>query len=290
MSLNLIMDSGSYAGNGGTQTITIGWQPAVVYITSDRSSGPPSGRSISLKNDQMPGDDFLSNNADAEFILTNGVTLTSTGFSVGSEQNVNQSGATFYWWAIRKGPWLDTGTYVGVGSGAPTVTLGRQPTNIIVAQHTAASRYGVRFFTQTFSNTMMYESQIINNLAITPISTGFQRTGSSFDAAGETYSYVALYDFVGSMRHFQSATYTGTNLLQPIALGRQPRALHIYGASDTAGMKTVQMPGNNFGHLDTAYSWETGVGNGLIISSTGFDAELGWSVNGKTYHYFAGMR
>lgn len=88
--------SGTYTGNGTSQSITIGWQPKFIIINNQSS-----GEASCYKTDGMAGDDFIQYASNAEIHTTFGVTITSTGFSVGSRADINGSGDPLSWIAIR---------------------------------------------------------------------------------------------------------------------------------------------------------------------------------------------
>jgi len=86
-----VVATGSYTGNGASQSITVGWQPKHIIIISDKGK-------VSIKNDFMPDDDFSHNGT---WETTGGITITSTGFDVGDINGINKKNDTFYWTAYR---------------------------------------------------------------------------------------------------------------------------------------------------------------------------------------------
>ena len=134
MTLNRIIETGSYTGNSSTQSISIGWQPAVVWIGSQQTTAPDSQQAFSIKTDTIAGDDFQSYDTDAQFITVNGITLTSDGFDVGSSPQINNSTQIYKWIAFRVGPQVDTGTYTGDGIGGRKITSGRQAALLMILQ------------------------------------------------------------------------------------------------------------------------------------------------------------
>lgn len=290
MSLNLIIESGTYVGNGGTQTITIGtgWQPAVVFIASTRTGGPQSQRGIAFKTINMPGDLFLyANPQDVDY--DPGLTILSNGFQVVNNE-VNHSGTTFYWTALRAGPAIDTGTYAGVGVGSTTVVTGRQPSAVFLGHSTGVMMFGQKPGTLAGTDAFGYDGNTANHPQVTINANGFTAEGD-WDVDGETYWWCAVYDLVGSTRHFQQATYTGTGSLQAIALGSQPRMLTIYDPTTKWALKPGQAPAQEFGQLASGYTWETILG--ISFSATGFTVQQPWSENtvpASVYDFLAGMR
>lgn len=290
MSLNLIIETGSYVGNGGTQTITIGtgWQPACVLIASTRSSGTPSQRGIAFKTVDMPSNLFLyANPQDVDY--DPGLTILSNGFQV-TNNEVNHSGTTFYWTAFRAGPAIDTGTYSGQGVGSTTVALGRQPSAIFLGRSTGSPMlFGQKPSTLAGTDAFGYSGSTGNTPQVTITSTGFTTEGD-WDVDGETYWWCAVYDLVGSTRHFQSGTYNGTGTLQQVTLGAQPRMLTIYDPPTKWALKP-NSPADEYAKLEGGFDWITILG--IALNSTGFTVQQPWSENTvptSVYDFLAGMR
>ena len=90
--------SGSYVGNGVSQTIVLGYRPKRVKIYSDdnnfimrlfdgQSNTHGIGRMTSAGAQMHRG-----------LKLTDGgISITDTGFSIGNNVAVNENGKTFYW-------------------------------------------------------------------------------------------------------------------------------------------------------------------------------------------------
>lgn len=286
MSLDLIVANGSYTGNAGTQSISIGWQPAVV-ITFDTKGGTPGNRACSLKLPDMAGDDVLLCSTTAVFLTANGLTIVSDGFDLGSDQRINGSGDTYHWIAFRAGPWLDTGTYTGDDPTAVTVTTGRQPDAVLVAQVSGTIAELWKMAVQSGATVAEFITTVLSVNGITIQSTGFQASDNANDV-GETFDWAALYPVPGSTRHFETGSYTGDGINpQAIALGRQPKAVFIFDVGDVdMAFKTDTMGGSDNGMLTTAYAFDTS-GNGITITSTGFSVGSLFNGSGVTYQWLA---
>jgi hypothetical protein len=284
MSLDLIAATGTYSGNDGTTTITLGWQPALVMTFIDKGGGPTL-RGIGIKCPDMAGDDTLILSTDAVWLTANGITLTSTGFTVGSDSRLNSSGDDVYWIALQQGPWFDVGTYTGDAPNDVTVTLGRQPDYITMGQVTGTIAAFFKTGMQAGSLVSQYVGAMSDVNALTIQSTGFLVTGDA-NGVGETFVWAALYDLPGSTRHGEFGTYTG-NATQPrtIELGRQPRCVFIHDeTSGTAlGFKVDQMAAGDFGDLGASYSMTS---NGITLVSTGFQPGSFFNSNGSVYNWF----
>lgn len=287
MSLDVVIQTGSYTGNDATQSVAIGWQPALVLTFIDKGGGP-ANRAIGIKTPEMAGDDAMMCSSAAVFLTTNGLTLTSTGFDVGSDTRINSSGDTVYWMAIREGSWLDTGSYTGDDPTDVDVALGRQPGFLFVSQVTATIAQLFKMTGQASDVCAEFVTAVADVNALALQSTGFQATNEANDV-GETFDYVALYTLPGSTRHLQSGSYTGDGSAPlAIALGRQPKAVFIHDESGTGeiGFKTETMSSADFAALSTAYAMNT-TGNGITITSTGFTVGSIFDVGSEVYNWVA---
>jgi hypothetical protein len=292
MSLDLIIDSGSYSGTEASLPITIGWQPCLVIIASSRSSGPAAGRAIAFKSSDMSGSFGWLCDVDAEY-TTDIITLTTTGFTVGSDVRVNNDGTTFYWVAVRAHPAIDCGQYVGDIEPTQEITLNRQPSALF--QFTLADPLNPTVFNVWMKAGAMlgsfasrFRSQILwLEFIATFISTGFT-AGSATNGSTATYAYVALYNLVGSTQHFDTGGYVGSAGSNVITLGYQPRFVFVWaGDNEKAGFKIDTMPSDEGGTLGTQYDWTAGL---LTITSTGFTVPIASDVNEADidYHWLAG--
>jgi len=93
--------TGTYTGNGSSQTITVGFQPKYIEIVDVTGTVYRS-----IKIDTMPASDFMRTNTVifltdvVVYVTTGGITITSTGFTVGNQASINNSGDTYRWVAI----------------------------------------------------------------------------------------------------------------------------------------------------------------------------------------------
>ncbi len=285
------LETGSYLGDKIARSILLPWQPAWIRTTNDKSTGPASQRNSWLKISEMAGSLYSGINTTID--LFNHVTITSTGFDITDAAEVNQEDTNYYWTAQKPGPWVDVGSYVGDG-GTATITLGRQPIAIILAQTTVPASQSERVWwkTDTMSTDVAYQMRIavelVNEITIT--STGFQVTGNANDT-DEGYSYIALYGQVGSTVHNRTGSYTGAGGTRSISLGDQPKMVTIItdATSDVASFKNDVMPTGNHGDLNSAHSWDSSA-TGIVIVADGFDVSAEFDGSGDTFHWLAEMR
>jgi hypothetical protein len=140
-----LIQCGSYTGNGSATgpTVTLGWEPQWVMIK--RATGGTNGWELydSMRGFTM-GDDagLRANTSGAEF-STQRANPTATGFVIAStDTDVNASGETYIYMAIRRGPMktptLGTSVYnavvrTGTGGNADITSVGF-PTDLVMSR------------------------------------------------------------------------------------------------------------------------------------------------------------
>lgn len=88
--------AGSYTGSGAAQTITVGFRPKFVLCYNGTD-----GDSVAGFIDGMADGTGYAIGAAAAAVASQGVTLTSRGFTLGTDTNFNESGKTFYYVAFN---------------------------------------------------------------------------------------------------------------------------------------------------------------------------------------------
>ena len=108
--------TGSYFGDGvAGSAITVGFQPDVVIVRSERGSPAYAGHEAVARTSTMGAGDvsrsLVSSTASETGLITS---LTATGFTVGADIRVNQAGVVYYWTALKAAAGeLEVGTYTG---------------------------------------------------------------------------------------------------------------------------------------------------------------------------------
>lgn len=117
--------TGSYTGNGADDRAIGGlaFQPDIVIVHSDNNAEQASIRTVGMPDDRS------KNATGAGALASNEVqSLTADGFVVGSDEDVNESGVTYYWTAMKTGANVRTGSYTGDGVDNRSITgVGFQP-------------------------------------------------------------------------------------------------------------------------------------------------------------------
>lgn len=99
------------------------FQPDIVIVHSDNNNEQASIRTADMAADRSKN--LTTNGA----LTANEIqSFTSDGFVVGSDDDVNESGVTYYWTAMKEGTNVQTGTYTGNGVDNRNITgVGFQP-------------------------------------------------------------------------------------------------------------------------------------------------------------------
>lgn len=288
----------SYAGNDSTQTITFGWQPAAVFVSSGSSAGNKNNRAEVWKFDTMSSSNSAFFNDDVEYV-TNGVTLTATGFSVdASTSKFNQSGTTDHFIAIRQGPWVQTGTYTGDGAGGgQTITLGRQPQLLYI---TVTVNSGVtktmHWKSDTMASTTSVQKQFnvdLDNSSVTLTSTGFTVATDNSNESGTTYTYCACF-FHSPTIWCRSVQYSGDGTTgRAVALGVQPKWGHfgrnLGGTNGVMYTKPSTLSSGDYRELDNNHDLSTST-DAAVVTSTGYTVTDPINASGSTYDLMSFVR
>ncbi len=294
MSLDIIIETGTYVGNGATQSIAIGWQPDFVLIASTQTAGNPK---FALKFEAMATGDMMTIGTAAELIVDAGIVLVADGFDLETSDQVNKNTVVYHYMVIRAGHWFDAGAYTGNGTASQAIITGRQPDAVFVSQREAldtdivfwkwssvpGADYG--FFTTGFD--------------LDVATGGLTLTATGFDVSDplktneddKRYAWIAMYPLVGSTRHAESGSYIGSaGSGQSIVIGVQPKFVVLMsdaGGSDICGFKFDSMAGADYSKLTAAQMWDTS-GQGITLTATGFDVGTDFDAVGETYYWLAG--
>lgn len=285
MSLDVVIETGKFTGDDISESVVIGWEPALVWIASEHTG---TSGAWSLKTSDMPGDDYMQRSTAAVFDTANGITITSVGFDVGSDVFINRNATDMHWVAIRKGPSIDTGQYTGDASDPKTIATGRQPALVLISAVTGTTRQWWKLASQPTDEAVQMETAITVASAIDILSTGFDASGDA-NLSGIVYDWIALYDAIGATRHVESDSYTGDGeASQSVSLGRKPKFVVIYNDTSDAllAIKTDTMPDAEYGKLDTGWTYDTS--SGLTLVTDGFDVAIDLNVDGDVYRFIAG--
>jgi hypothetical protein len=278
----LRLRSGSYTGNGvDDQAVTgLPFQPDVVLIATEGTLAPV------LRTSTMAGDASKPVGDTGALVANLVQSLTSDGFTVGTDARVNAAGTTYHWVAMDSGPDLAVGTYVGNSINNRSITgVGFQPAWVMTLGNGSDS---------VFRPANLAGNNSFRMNGFTPLggriygvlADGFQLGGNGdVNQNGVTYHYIAFRDGLD----LTAGTYTGNgNDDRAIGgVGFQPAFVWVKRANGSA---SAWRPGTLGG--DSTLSFDlSAVATDRIqaIQSDGFQAGTHITVNGsgETYHYLA---
>ena len=317
------MQAVTYTGTGATQTITVGFQPDLVWIKS-RSAATDHKLTDSVRGVTKA---LISDTTGAETTDTNGVTaFTSNGFTLGSDSVYNTNGATYVAWCWQAGQGSTSSntsgsitstvsvnttagfsvvTYTGNATTGATVGhgLGVKPAMVILKTR-AGGIEGWPVWQKSLASESYFLRLNETSATYTSLSnrwTAFSSTtitlGNNTETNGSGYTYVAYcWAEIAGFSKFGSYTANASTDGPFIYTGFRPKYILIKGS----------VAGNNWVTLDTSRSTynqvaayllpnvsnaEGTAGDYIDILSNGFKIrDSGSDVNyssGATYIYMA---
>ena len=310
-----------YTGNGTSQTITNGIDLAgkggLIWAKS-RTSTNNHGLYDSARGFQNVLNS-ASTIAQQNYGSTTISSVSSTGFSIGSDIDINSSGNNFVSWTFRKqAKFFDVVTYTGNGSNRTIAhSLGSVPGCIIVKSTISGGNWFV--YHRATSGSPQNEELRLNSTAATntnatawnntaPTSTVFSLGTGSTNINGEVYvAYLFAHDaggfgLTGTDNVISCGAYTGNGSMTvgpTVNLGWEPQWLLVKAASTDPGY-----PSNRWSIIDNMRGWKTsGDAPWLMantsdseqssgaqianITSTGFTAGPERNESGVTFIYIA---
>lgn len=279
---------GSYTGDGNdNRSITgLGFLPKVVFISADSSSVGASGI---MSFDSMPSDSstFVGDNTS---LLSNYIqAFESDGFEIGSNARVNNSGTTFYYFALG-GSDVDTGSYTGNGSDDRAITgIGFQPEFVMLK----GANNDVADFKMTADGAAVDTTQLFGassngtNRIQSLDSDGFTvGTDAEVNTNTTLYYYAAVNAITGQTK---SVSYTGDGVddRDITGVGFSPEVLIINkNGTSNAGFRTPShSSGESSPFQQTTVQTNDIQGFGVDGFTIGTNARV--NTNSSTYYYIA---
>jgi hypothetical protein len=291
VSATMLVKSGSYTGDGAAgRTIFVGFQPDVVVIKRDENV-PFAVVRTSTMPDLTKAMDILGSAAFAGGIES----LDATGFTLGTDANVNGAGAPFYWVALKAAPGeMVLGSYTGNGADDRSITgTGFRPDYVWVLPMAAETPYH-RSSAMVGDSSYDFDATQQANRIQALESDGFQ-VGTDFDvnqASGE-YHYVAWRAVSGRVAVGQYVG-TGVDSRNVDLTGFMPEWALVKRSGNFSGW--VQKPASTGVNTDYSLFFNDVVGqtNDIqLLRPLGFQVGLGGEAtdrtneNGITYFYVA---
>ena len=312
-----------YTGTGSAQTITNGidlsGEGGLVWIKdrdvaywhqlADTERGVNKMLSTNSTNDEASRTQHLT-------------AFTSTGFTVGTDNDVNYSGSDLVSWTFRKAPnFFDVVTWTGDGTTGRSIShsLGQAPGMIIAKKRSGASQWSVLHRSIAISGS---PAEGLGRLNLTnafngystgfngefPSSTAFKvshisdASSSTLNTDGETYvAYLFGHD-TSDEGLIQCGSYTGngsTSSGPHIDLGFEPQWLFVKSTAASTNWSISDMVrgfhhGNQinllYPHLNNAEASISTTPSQAAPTSTGFQIQASgtnFNTNGTTYIYMA---
>jgi hypothetical protein len=282
---------GTYTGNGSAghaiaivDELGANFQPDFVLIKGGSTNAVFSEATVAAMGADLTKQ-ITGSVAPGSGLIT---ALTSTGFTLGTNANVNANGVVYYYLAIK-----DTGSgdmhqasYLGNGSAGHQITgVGFQPDVVILLRGGAAP---ARWFSSTSTSTGSQGFNAAVAADLTSIdSDGFTLTTSgNTNNSGETYYYVAFKFTVGL---FKAIHYTGNGSSQNVTgYGFQPDFVFSErqeSASTSGFVATKDMPSTDSYRMDNSGTPATTEITAFV--SDGFSVGAGTNTNTNTGLYNA---
>jgi len=252
-----VFSTSLYTGTGAAQTITNGinlsGSGGLVWVKNRNSTR------VHCLFDTQRGSDKLLQSQSTAAQITNATAITSfstSGFSLGTENEVNASTATFASWTFREAPnFFDVVTYTGNGVNGRAIShsLGVAPGCIIVK---AISTAGLSWFVYnrsagvngSYPNYLYLNStsaaqpgEVFGWNAVPTATEFFIGSFGEVNNNGTTYvAYLYAHD-AASTGIIQCGSYTGNGLLvgPVINLGWEPQWLMIKNASGVGNWQII---------------------------------------------------
>ena len=299
-----------WTGTGAARTITNGidfaGEGGLLWLKW-RSGGGISSSNHLLSTTERPVPNALfSNLTSSESTSSDRIEgFNSDGFDLGSNSQVNRSGANYVGWSFRKAPkFFDVVTYAGDGIAGRTIShnLGVTPGMVILKRvdsggtswyvwHnalTATEGLALELTSDVFTGRTWWNSTLPNASNFTV------GGGSGENASGGTYvAYLFAHDPTGIV---QCGSYTGngSSTGPSINLGWEPQFLMIKNADDARDWVIVDNA-RGLGAGNDPYLFPNGAGteqtgDRISTSSTGFsvvDNDPRFNGNGHNMIYMA---
>jgi heat shock protein HslJ len=291
-SVSAQVKQGSYTGDGtNNRTISVpGITSTFVLIKQDFSPDIVETHNTVVRLKDMTNSCALvTTSISANY--TDGITgFMSGGFQLGTNNDVNQSGRTFYWLAIQDiAGEIKTGTYTGNGSDNRDLTgIGFQPDWVMIVNPNNTNITSFRTSTMSSGQSARWNDVLQADEIQSFGSDGFQvGTAASVNTSGTNYYYIAV---KSKSNQFNVGTYTGNGVdnRDLTGVGFQPDAFFTRRVNATSPVGVYRFAGSADFALSSG-SVATATGSLKLILADGVRLGTSTRVNGNNdvYHWFA---
>lgn len=266
-----IIQCGSYVRTGSSVSVNLGWEPQWVLVKKATDINGFGGSNWAIA-DNMRGFDVTSwsrlnpNTTNAETTGVTGLSPDATGFTVTNASGQADSGETYIYIAIRRGPMRTptSGTSVfGVNTATQAINSSTRPPAVSFITDMAMYRARSSAFDWVDVDRLRGSNWLVTN------STGAEASGinAKFDTMTGWYPDVSpwepsasylFYNFRRAPSFFDEVCYTGTGSARTVNhnLSVAPELIIL-----------KQRSGSSIGNW-MVYSAATGNSNALILNST----------------------
>lgn len=287
----MLVKSGSYTGNGTSQTINtgLGTTPKLVLVKSAATNVIGVYRTDTMATDSAKP--FTGATAFGTDRITS---LASNTFAVGADAQVNSNGVTYYWIALAHDGVnndIETGSYTGNGLDNQNKSLSvitATPDMVWIASE-GAERAQFRTSDQSGDLAQNFEGQELNNI-IQSFGAGTFQIGnraSSVNTNTVVYHWVA---FVNASSRFKVLTYNGdgNDLRSITGAGFQPDNAFTKRSNSTNPMviRPKDAAGDSSSRIDGASSGFT-TDKIQALEADGFQVGTNADVNLSAPAYYA---
>ena len=303
-------------GTGASATVTTGLDASTnkaLVWTKSRSAATDHKLTDTVRGATKA---LISDTTGAQTTDANGLTaFSSTGYTIGTDTNYNNSGATYVDWEFVATPkFFDVVTYTGDGTAGKTVShnLGSVPGCIIVKRTDSTANWAVQHRSLTADGLLFLNSTAANNSGASgwnstePTSTQFTvGTNAATNASGATYvAYLFAHNaggfgLTGTDNVISCGSFTGNGSTSgpSITLGYEPQWILTKNATSSGWNWNMfdNMRGLPVGSGDLALqanlsNAESGALNWIDPTATGFNitsSNAQINESGSTYIYIA---
>lgn len=292
----MLVNSGTYVGNStaARQIVGVGFQPDLVIVKSLTQT-----YDTWFKTKDMASTQSFPTRADAASATDKITSLDANGFTIGSIQDVNNTGQTFAWIAFKDNGAGDfaTFTYTGDATDDKLVFTGFQPDYAMIKSNgtiTGAEKFvgQASALATPASNvaSMLYQSGADRADLMAFTSSGIYVSNGS-GSGGNLVNQNALshfgYCFKNVAGLIQAGSYTGNGATQTIATTFKPAYINIHAAS--AQQPVTQYECQQSGGFTQPFDGYQITGKITATTAAGFSLANEANVNGNavTFWYIA---
>lgn len=290
---NFKIKTGYYVGNGTTQSIVgLGFSPQAVIIKSSTANGTGVWKSSLMPANTTAYFSAVANDSSSM------ITLSTDGFSLSSNTNVNSLNTIYYWVSIAGSECTSTGTfcvgtYTGNGATSRTITAGFQPSFVMIKSSstvggnfaiTASENNRGEYFSETAADTT---GGLFSSFTTTGFNIGLTNNSNSI-----VHYYLAFKTVTGIMA---SGSYSGTGSdnrsITGFGIGSTPNFVLVKNSTSaiSANRRSVINFKHSFGDNSSYVSGNTSNVVNMIqkLQSDGFQVGSGANVNesGSTFYW-----